>query len=64
MHFYEFGNRLRELKENHNQETSIILGAEEDIPYEVLLKVIDHSLGTTARPLFPDITLTRLGPVE
>ena len=57
--FAELNRRLRELKDNHSQEISLILAAEDDIPYEVLINAMDYSRGTSIEPLFPDFTLTR-----
>jgi biopolymer transport protein ExbD len=57
--FMELNRKLRELKELHREEVSIILGAEDDIKYEVLIKAMDYSRGTEADPLFPVVTLTR-----
>lgn len=50
--------RLRELKQDHSNERRIILGAEEDIAYDVLIKTMDYSRGFKS-DLFPDVTLTR-----
>ncbi len=57
--FAEFNRKLKELKENHREELNIILGAEDDIQFEVLIKAMDYSRGTLEEPLFPAVTLTR-----
>jgi biopolymer transport protein ExbD len=57
--YKQLNMRLKELKENHREENQIILGAEDDIPFEVLIKVMDYSRGTEEDKLFPDVTLTR-----
>jgi biopolymer transport protein ExbD len=55
----ELNRKLKEIKENHREETQIILGAEDDIQYEVLIKTMDWSRGTDTDRLFPNVTLTR-----
>ncbi|MCP4606870.1 MAG: hypothetical protein GY847_41240 [Proteobacteria bacterium] len=55
----ELNKRLKELKENHREETQLILGAEDDIQFEILIKTMDYSRGTDEDRLFPDVTLTR-----
>ena len=55
----ELNKRLKELKENHREERQLILGAEDDILFEVLIKSMDYSRGTDTEELFPDVTLTR-----
>jgi len=57
--FDEFNRKLKEIKQNHREELNIILGAEDDIKYEVLIKAMDYSRGTDVEPLFPVVTLTR-----
>ena len=57
--FKELHKKLREIKENHREETQIILGAEDDIKYEVIIKAMDWSRGTDSERLFPNVTLTR-----
>ena len=57
--FNELNIKLKEIKENHNEELNIILGAEDDIKYEVLIRAMDYSRGTVEDPLFPNVTLTR-----
>ena len=57
--FKELNKKLKEIKENHREETQIILGAEDDIKYEVIIKAMDWSRGTDSERLFPDVTLTR-----
>jgi biopolymer transport protein ExbD len=57
--FLELRAKLKELKENHREETQIILGAEDDIAFEVLIKAMDWSRGGEEDKLFPDVTLTR-----
>ena len=57
--FDELNRKLKEIKENHREEQNIILGAEDDIKYEVLIKAMDFSRGTNEDPLFPVVTLTR-----
>ncbi len=55
----ELSNKLRELKSNHDSETRIILGAEDDVPFDVLIKMMDTSRGAPEKTLFPQVTLTR-----
>ncbi len=60
----ELNRRLKELKDNHREETQIILGAEDDIEFQVLIQAMDNSRGETTSEnkkgdLFPDVTLTR-----
>lgn len=57
--FAELNRKLKEIKENHREEQSLILGAEDDIKYDVLIKAMDFSRGTLEEPLFPVVTLTR-----
>jgi len=57
--YEELNKKLKEIKENHREETQIILGAEDDIQYEVLIKTMDWSRGTESDRLFPAVTLTR-----
>ncbi|MFO8073674.1 MAG: biopolymer transporter ExbD [Polyangia bacterium] len=57
--FKELNRKLKEIKDNHREEQNLILGAEDDIKYEVLIKAMDFSRGTPEDPLFPVVTLTR-----
>jgi biopolymer transport protein TolR len=57
--YKELNKKLKEIKENHREETQIILGAEDDIKYEVLIQTMDWSRGTENDRLFPNVTLTR-----
>jgi biopolymer transport protein ExbD len=57
--YKELNKKLKEIKENHREETLIILGAEDDIQYDVLIKTMDWSRGTETERLFPHVTLTR-----
>ena len=57
--FDELNRKLKEIKENHREEPNIILGAEDDIEFDVLIKAMDFSRGTEEEPLFPVVTLTR-----
>ena len=57
--FDEFERKLKELKADHREERNIILGAEDDIQIEVLIKAMDYSRGTNEHPLFDVVTLTR-----
>ncbi len=57
--FKELNKKLKEIKENHREETQLILGAEDDIKYEVIIKAMDWSRGSDSDRLFPDVTLTR-----
>ena len=50
--------RLRGLKERFGAERKMILGAEDDVAYDVLIHVMDASRGGE-KELFPDVTLTR-----
>jgi len=53
------GERLRELKRDNTKERRITLGAEDDIDFDILIKVMDHARGTDDEQLFPEVTLTR-----
>lgn len=57
--YAELNRKLKEIKENHREETQLILGAEDDIKYEVLIQAMDWSRGSEDTPLFPAVTLTR-----
>ena len=57
--FDELERKLKELKADHREERNIILGAEDDIQIEVLIKAMDYSRGTNEDPLFDVVTLTR-----
>ena len=57
--YKELNKKLKEIKENHREETQIILGAEDDIKYDVLIQTMDWSRGTENDRLFPNVTLTR-----
>ena len=57
--YKELNKKLKEIKENHREETQIILGAEDDIKYDVLIQTMDWSRGTDNDRLFPNVTLTR-----
>jgi biopolymer transport protein ExbD len=57
--FEEFHRKLKEIKDLHREEVNIILGAEDDIAYEVLVKAMDYSRGSSEEPMFPMVTLTR-----
>lgn len=57
--YVELNRKLKEIKENHREETQIILGAEDDIKYDVLIQTMDWSRGTESDRLFPNVTLTR-----
>lgn len=56
--FLTFEKRLRELKQNFNRENHIVLGAEDNIAYDILIKAMDASRGVN-EDLFPEVTLTR-----
>jgi hypothetical protein len=57
--YKELNKKLKEIKENHREETQIIMGAEDDIKYDVLIQTMDWSRGTDNDRLFPNVTLTR-----
>jgi biopolymer transport protein ExbD len=57
--FAEFHRKLREIKDLNREEMNIIIGAEDDIKYEILIRAMDHSRGDIEDPLFPAVTLTR-----
>ena len=57
--FLMLERRLRELKQNFTRENHIILGAEDNIAYDILIKAMDASRGANG-DLFPEVTLTRL----
>ncbi len=51
--------KLALIKNDHGKETRIILGAEDDVTLDVLIKMMDCSRGAPESPLFPDVSLTR-----
>ena len=57
--FDELHRKLSELKSEHNKEQTIFIGAEDDIEYETIIKLMDFTRGTDQRPLFPNVQLTR-----
>ena len=58
--FEEFRRKLMELKNDHREEVNIILGAEDDIKFEVLIEAMDYSReDTDKKQLFPAVTLPR-----
>ncbi len=56
--FVSLSKKLRSIKDEYTQETQIILGAEDDIPFDVLIKTMDFARGVDGN-LFPDVTLGR-----
>ncbi|MBN2342157.1 MAG: biopolymer transporter ExbD [Deltaproteobacteria bacterium] len=57
--FEALQQKIRELKNEHRTEQSILIGAEDDVAYEVIIKTMDFTRGTPEYPLFPDVRLTR-----
>ncbi len=57
--FEELHRKLVELKNEHATERQILIGAEDDIEYNVLIKLMDFTRGTPSHPLFPDVQLSR-----
>jgi hypothetical protein len=57
--FDELNRKLEQLKQDHRDESRIVLGAEDDVEFDVLIKAMDFSRGTDEAPLFPEVTLTR-----
>ena len=57
--YEELNRKLKEIKDLHREESLIILGAEDDIALEVLIRTMDFSRGTEEDVLFPNVTLTR-----
>jgi len=57
--FDELTARLKEIKRDHARERRITLGAEDDIDFDVLIKVMDRARGSESDQLFPEVTLTR-----
>jgi len=57
--YARLGKKLLEIKKDHRNETKITLGAEDDISFDVLIKVMDFSRGSEDSPLFPSVVLTR-----
>jgi biopolymer transport protein ExbD len=57
--FEELHRKLVELKNEHVTERQILVGAEDDIGYDVLIKLMDFTRGTPSHPLFPDVQLSR-----
>lgn len=57
--FEALHRRLRELKSLHKTDMNIVLGAEDDVSYEVIIKTMDYSRGTANSPLFPNVQLSR-----
>jgi len=57
--YEQLTDKLKEIKEKHQDENQIIIGCEDNIKYEILIKVMDASRGTDESPLFKDVVLTR-----
>ena len=57
--FDELNRKLELIKAEHRDELGIVLGAEDDVDFDVIIKAMDYSRGTDEAPLFPDVTLTR-----
>jgi biopolymer transport protein ExbD len=57
--FDELTARLKQIKRDHARERRITLGAEDDIDFDVLIRVMDHARGREGEQLFPEVTLTR-----
>ena len=55
----ELRRKLTELKNAHATEQTIFIGAEDNIDYEIIIKLMDFTRGTSAHPLFPNVQLTR-----
>jgi biopolymer transport protein ExbD len=56
---YEALNRkLQEIKKVYPEETQVIISAEPQIKYEILIKVMDASRTYEGKPLFPDVILS------
>jgi biopolymer transport protein ExbD len=49
--------RLRQIKDEHEGESVIRIGAERNIDYATVVKVMDATRGDTAGELFPDVVL-------
>jgi biopolymer transport protein TolR len=58
---YDFGllnAKMKEIKSSFSEETKVIIAAEADTPYEVLVGTMDSTRETADRKLlFPDVTL-------
>lgn len=50
--------KLAEIKDAFPDETKVILNAEPDIKYEIIINVMDASRETEGRLLFPDVVLS------
>ncbi|MDP3237866.1 MAG: biopolymer transporter ExbD [Myxococcales bacterium] len=51
-------NKMKEIKASFSEETKVIIAAEADTPYEVLVGTMDSTRETSDRKLlFPDVTL-------
>jgi hypothetical protein len=57
--FEALTDRLRRIKHSHARETRIILGAEDHIAFDILIKAMDRARGSDEDQLFPHVTLTR-----
>jgi len=61
--FVALTSKMVEIKKAFPEETKVIIGAESDIPYEILIQTMDalrELPGQERRILFPDVTLAAL----
>jgi biopolymer transport protein ExbD len=50
-------DKVRELKDEHEEESQINIGAEKDIKYEIIVKVMDFTREDDKGELFPNVVL-------
>lgn len=55
--YVELGNKVRELKEDNEDESQVNIGAERNISYEIIVKVMDETRGDDKGELFPNVVL-------
>lgn len=51
--------KIKEIKDKHPDESQVIIGMEDTLKFDILIKVMDATRGTDTSPLFPDVVLTR-----
>lgn len=57
--YAELKRRVVEIKRDFAQEKQVLLQAQPDTPYAVVLAVMDATRNDGAAPLFPDVTIMR-----
>ena len=55
--FPELGKKVRELKDENEDESQVNIGAERNIDYATVVKVMDATRADVDGELFPDVVL-------